>query len=322
VDPAFCQRPGGARARVLALFDAFDQLMAAHPAAVAHTRDGAALRAAQHSGKIAAILGIEGGHAIENSLDVLEEYGSRGLRVMTLVWNNHLSWVRSSAPLASGSADANDSSVPRGLSAFGVQVVERMNELGILVDLSHTSERAFHDAVSASAAPTMASHSGCKALHDHPRNLSDAQLKHIAERGGVVGLPFLPSFLDAEAAQAAEAIRKESGYRALCGKNDTALGLLQTEYLRGRVAPLGMERLVDHIVHVAEVAGPGHVALGSDFDGIVVMVDGLEDAACYPHLLEPLEGRGFSSLEIEGILGGNMARVFGEATASVATSRI
>jgi membrane dipeptidase len=311
VDPAFIERPGGARGRADRLMDAYDELLAAHPEQVAAVTDGPSLQAAQESGRVAAILGIEGGHALEESREVLEHFHGRGLRVLTLVWNNHLSWIRSCVEETAGPE------VPAGLGPFGVEVVRRMNELGILVDLSHTCERSFHDTVDASAAPVIASHSGCKALHDHPRNLSDAQLAHLAERDGVVGVPFLPSFLDAGAQASAAEQRATPGYQGLEAEDEASLWLKQVEYLQARVAPLRIERLVDHIAHVAERVGVRHVGLGSDFDGIQVSVAGLEDAACYGSLVEPLERRGFSPSEVAAILGGNMARVFDAATSTL-----
>jgi membrane dipeptidase len=310
VDPSFIDEPGGARARTEALFDAFDELMVARPERVLRVTDGASLAAAQSQGKVGAILGIEGGHAIEDSLELLEHYASRGLRVMTLVWNNHLSWIRSCVESTA------TSDTPAGLSDFGRGVVQRMNELGVLVDLSHTCTRSFFDSLDASAAPVIASHSGCKALHDHQRNLSDEQLRRLAERGGVVGVPFLPSFLDAAAQESSAKARSSEAYRSLKAANDTALGLLQMDYLKVHLETLSIERLVDHIAHVAQLVGAQHVGLGSDFDGIQTSVQGLDDASCYPRLIEPLARRGFDASEIELVLGGNMARVFAEATAT------
>ena len=312
VDPAFIGRPGGARGRADRLMDAYDELLAAHPERALAVTDGTTLRAAREAGKIGTILGIEGGHALEESLEALEHFHARGLRVLTLVWNNHLSWIRSCVEETAGP------DVPAGLSPFGVEVVRRMNELGILVDLSHTCERSFHDAVDASAAPVIASHSGCKALNDHPRNLSDEQLRHLAQRDGVVGIPFLPSFLDAGAQAAAAEQRATPGFQALEAEDEASLWLKQIDYLREHVPPLPIERLVDHVEHVARLVGVRHVGLGSDFDGIQVSVGGLEEASCYGALVEPLERRGFSSEEIAAILGENMARAFTAATTPLA----
>ncbi len=309
VDPKFIVAPGGARARTEALFDAFHSLLERHPDKAALVLDAKSLADAREQGKIAAILGIEGGHAIEESLDLLEYYWSRGLRVMTLVWNNHLSWIRSCVE------ETANAETPAGLTEFGRQVVGRMNELGILVDLSHAAERSFYDALETSTTPVIASHSACKALHDHPRNLSDAQLTALAQNGGVVGIPFLPCFLDAQAQAAAAQVYTTDGYRAFEADNDTQLFLAQSQYLSSRAEPLSIERLIDHIAHIAQLIGVEHVGFGSDFDGIQFSVEGLTDASCYATLEAPLERRGFNADEIHAILGGNMARVFCRAAA-------
>lgn len=315
VAPEYAERPGGARGRADALFDELHALVARRPDDCALVSEPGDLAAAREAGRTALIAGIEGGHAIEDSLEVLEHFWRRGLRVMTLVWNNHLAWVRSCVEETAGPE------TPQGLSTFGRGVVERMNELGILVDLSHAAPRALHDALEVSAAPVIASHSGCKALHDHPRNLDDEALRALARGGGVVGVPFLPSFLDAEAQRSAARARGHPAYRALTAPDDTRLGLLQADWLRGRVTPLSIERLVDHVVHIAETVGVEHVGLGSDFDGIQVSVEGLGDASCYPALVEPLERRGFSEVEVAALLGGNLERVFEEVASRARVSR-
>ena len=172
-----------------------------HPTRFRIVHDGDELDAARAAGAIAGILGIEGGHALEESLEKLERLHARGLRCLTLVWNNHLAWIRSCQPDAGAG-------VPEGLSSFGRTVVRRMNELGIVVDLSHAGERSFHEALATSTHPVIASHSGCKALHDHPRNLTDAQLRALAAQGGVAGIVFPPPFLDAAAKAEQERVRK------------------------------------------------------------------------------------------------------------------
>ncbi len=293
---------GGARARAEQLFDSMDALIAAHPDAVQLVRTQADWRAARAAGRFALVAGMEGGHPLEGSLRTLEHFAERGLRVLTLVWNNHLDWVRSCVP---GEAPG----VPEGLSAFGAHLVGRCNELGIVVDLSHAGERSFFDAVEASSKPVVASHSGCKALHDHPRNLSDDQLRALAAVGGVIGMPFLPSFLDADAQRASVVARKTQGYRDLRAETDAGLEVERTRHLAGTLAPLPIERLVDHVAHVAEVVGIEHIGLGSDFDGIVTTVEGLEDASGYGALVEPLRARGFDEAEVAAVMGGNLERV-------------
>jgi len=198
------------------ILDELDRLAERHPdlVQVIHTRsDWSEARA---SGRFAAVAGMEGGHPLEDSLETLEHFASRGLRVLTLVWNNHLTWARSCQP------DAPEGT-PEGLSSFGEHIVGRCNELGILVDLSHAGEQTFFDALESGEGPAIASHSGCKALHDHPRNLTDEQVRALAATGGVVGLPFLPSFLDRGAQERAARCRNTPGYQALRSATDCGL---------------------------------------------------------------------------------------------------
>jgi membrane dipeptidase len=296
---------GGARARADALFDRFDDLGRRHPQDVCLVRGRGDLRSACADGRLAAIAGIEGGHPLEESLAGLEHFFARGLRVLTLVWNNHLTWIRSCEPGAGPE-------VPAGLSDFGRQVVGRLNELGVLIDLSHSSPTAFFEALEVSTRPVIASHSGCRALHDHQRNLTDEQLRALAEAGGVVGLPFLPSFLDGEAQARAARLRESPAYRALRAPSAAGLELERTRFMACELAPLSIERLVDHIEHALRVAGSDHVGLGSDFDGITTTVQGLEDAVGYPRLEEALRRRGFGERAVAKVLGENLLRVFDE----------
>jgi len=200
------------------------------------------------------------------------------------------------------------------LSAFGREVVRRMNELGIVVDLSHAGERSFYDALAASAQPVIASHSGCKALHDHPRNLSDAQLRALAANGGVCGIVFHPGFLDAAARAEETRVRQLAAYRAHQEPAPMARFLGQQAVMRREAAPLPAERLVEHVLHAIEVAGIEHVGLGSDYDGIERTPVGLEDARGYGHLAELLAARGLSDGDLERVLGGNFERVFRQVT--------
>jgi membrane dipeptidase len=306
--------PGGSRRRAESLLAAFHSLARRHPARLRFAGDGAMLESAHAAGAIAGIPGIEGGHAIEESLDALHALFLQGVRVLTLVWNNHLSWIRS----CRGGADA---SIPEGLSRFGRDVVRAMNELGMLVDLSHAGERSFYDALEASSAPPIASHSGCKSLHDHPRNLTDDQLRALAAAGGVVGIPFCVAFLSREAQAEDERLRRTDAYRAIRGANPTDLSLRQGSFLQREAAPLPLERVVDHVVHAALVAGVDHVGIGSDYDGIGRTPAGLEDASCYPNLARALLERGFRPAEVGGVMGGNMRRAFARATTAEEKAR-
>lgn len=308
VDPSYLEPArGGARRRAQALFGALHELLRLHPGRVRFAGNGRELDQAREQGVIAAIPGIEGGHAIEESLEALECFFAHGLRVLTLVWNNHLSWIRSCQPCA-------DSSIPAGLSDFGRRVVRRMNELGVLVDLSHAGERSFRDALEESSRPVIASHSGCRALHDHPRNLTDPSLRALAAQGGVVGIVFYPGFLDARARADELRVRESEAWRAIAGPNETARALAQAEHIQRAAAPLSIGRVADHVLHAIDVAGIEHVGLGSDFDGIDHRPEGLEDASCYPRLAEELARRGLSESELALVMGGNMRRVYRAAT--------
>jgi membrane dipeptidase len=304
VDPIYL--PDRAFERAAALFSCAAELERAHPDKLRRVRTVAELDAARKGGAIAGFAGIEGGHAIEESLAKLAWFHERGLRVLTLVWNNHLSWIRSCQP--DGAAGA-----PAGLGPFGRDVVREMNRLGIVVDLSHAGERAFFDVLETSTRPVIASHSGCRALHDHPRNLTDEELRALGQAGGVVGIVFHPGFLGADGRAEEARVRATPAYQALTGANATALFLAQSEHLRRHAAPFPAARVADHVVHAVEQAGIDHVGLGSDFDGIQRAPQGLDDAACYGTLADLLLERGFGPGDVRKVLGENLRRVFAEA---------
>jgi len=320
VDPCFLapERAPGDRAflRAKRLLETAHALAERHPDKLRLVGCGAELAEARRDGVIAGIPGIEGGHAIEEDLDKLAWFHSRGLRVMTLVWNNHLSWIRSCQ-------DGAGAHVPEGLSPFGRDVVRTMNELGIVVDLSHAGERSFFDTLDVTTRPVIASHSGCEALHAHPRNLTDDQLRALARNGGVVGIVFHPGFLGADGQAEDARVRRTDAYRALEADHvaaggrpeDAELFLAQARHLRAHAAPFPAERLVEHVLHAIEVAGIEHVGLGSDYDGIQRAPVGLEDAACYGRLAELLLERGLGQDDVLRVLGGNMERVFAAVTA-------
>lgn len=299
--------PGAAFERTRSLLRAFHHLAAARPESVQWAGNGRLLREAHAAGRVAGIPGIEGGHSIEEDLVNLELFFEHGVRVLTLVWNNHLSWVRSCR-------DGAGPEVPAGLSDFGRDVVRRMNELGMVVDLSHAGRQSFYDALEVSSRPVIASHSGCMALSDHCRNLDDDQLRALSQAGGVIGIVFCTAFLDARVMAAQKGFADDPEYTALTGENDTELFLRQGEWLQQRLPPLPLETVADHVCHAVEVAGIDHVGLGSDFDGILQRPAGLEDASCYGNLARELARRGFAPADLEKVLGGNMRRVFDEVT--------
>ncbi len=305
VDPELF--PDAAFERTRAMFRATRQLEARHPDRFRIVGNDEELEAAAQDGCIAGIPGIEGGHAIEGSLENLAWFFEQGLRVMTLVWNNHLPWIRS-CEVGAGP------DVPAGLSSFGRKVVREMNRLGIVVDLSHAGVQSFYDALEETRAPAIASHSGCRALHDHPRNLDDEQLRRLAANGGVFGVVFYPPFLDAAAREEAKRVRTSACVREIVAPDPAARFLKRQRIMRAKASPMSAERVADHIVHAVNVIGVDHVGIGSDYDGIDWAPEKLEDASCYGHLAELLLQRGFAEDEVARILGDNMRRVFAAAT--------
>src|SRR4029077_17367079 len=270
------------------------------------------IRAAQAENKIAVLLGIEGGHAIDNDLAILREFHARGVRYMTLTHNAATDWADSS----------NDTPRHNGLTAFGKQVIREMNALGMLVDVSHVSDATFYDVLETSRAPVIASHSCCRALCDAPRNLDDGMIKALASRGGVIHITFHDGFLSQEYANANRALASEIASCELAvsekfGENEARnlmeLQRLSDESIRaGKLPQVSWEKIVDHLDHAASIAGADHVGIGSDFDG-AVMAGGMEDASKFPSLTEGLLGRGYADADIRKILGENTLRVMYDA---------
>lgn len=253
------------------------------------------------AGKIASMLGIEGGHGIENSLAVLRMAYDQGARYMTLTHGSNVDWADSST----------DEPVHGGLSAFGEEVVREMNRLGMLVDLSHVSPETMHDALDAAEAPVIFSHSSARALTDHPRNVPDDVLSRLPENGGVVMITFVPSFVSEEVRLYSEAIRSEAESLASRFTGDPNRIRAELESWRAtNPAPRAtLADVADHIDHVRQVAGIDHLGIGSDFDGISSEPIGLEDVSTYPDLFAELLRRGYSDDDVRKIIGLNLLRV-------------
>lgn len=267
--------------------------------------------------KLAALMGVEGGHAIQNDLGVLRDFYRLGVRYMTLTWSNTNDWADSSGDLQEARVKHHD-----GLTDFGRDVVREMNRLGMLVDVSHVSDKTFFDTLEVTKAPVIASHSSARALTDHPRNMTDEMLKAVAANGGVVMVNFFSMFIDDtyRKAYAAGAPERDAANAALKARNkdadpvtrfraEMALG----RELAARVKRPPFESLVNHIDHVARVAGVDHVGLGSDFDGINSTPEGIDSVADLPRITEALLARGYTRKQLHKILGGNLLRVFREA---------
>jgi membrane dipeptidase len=247
------------------------------------------VREAKRQGKVAILIGVEGGHVIENSLDNLRELYRRGVRYMTLTWNNGTSWA--------GAAAGLNGTRSGGLTEHGRAIVREMNRLGMLVDISHVSDSTFFDAVATSTAPVIASHSSARALNSHRRNMSDAQLRAVARNGGVVNVNFYSAFVDPAFLAKADSIEKHLPKDA------------QEAALRTLPRP-SLSILLDHFDHIARVAGVDHVGLGSDFDGVSGLLPaGMDDVTRLPLIAQGLLQRGYSESDVKKILGGNMLRV-------------
>ena len=256
-------------------------------------------------GKIASMIGVEGGHSIENSLSVLRQLYEQGVRYMTLTHSDTLDWADS----------ATDEERHGGLTPFGEEVVREMNRLGMLVDISHVSVPTMKQAIRTSRAPIIFSHSSARAIADHPRNVPDDVLRMTAENGGVVMVNFYSGFVVPEAAERGK--RGIPFYRQLKEKYGRDSERIRAEmrrwYAKYPVPPGTVHVVLDHIEHIAKVAGVDHVGLGSDYDGIGTVPIQLEDVSKYPNITQGLLDRGFSEQDIKKILGGNLLRAMREA---------
>ena len=301
---------GGAARRTLDMIDSVYRAVERHPNDLMIATSAADIRRAKRMNKIAALMGIEGGHAIEDSLPTLREFYRLGVRYMTLTWNNTNNW-----------ADAGRGEKKHGgLSPYGRQVVQEMNRLGMLVDVSHVSDDTMRDALDVSKAPIIASHSSARALSNVPRNIPDDLLKRIAKNGGVVSVNFYSEFVDEKTvgpqsderskrlkAQQEEINRKYANDPERLGEESDKLEAANP------LPPLPISKLIDHIDHIVKVAGIDHVGIGADFDGANDMPEGARDVSMLPNITYELLKRGYSEQDIRKILGENFLRVFAEA---------
>lgn len=255
-------------------------------------------------GAIASLIGAEGGHSIACSMGALRMLYALGVRYMTLTHNDNTPWADS----------ATDSPRLGGLNAFGRDVVREMNRLGMMVDISHVSAETMTAALDASEAPVIFSHSSCRELVDHPRNVPDAVLRRLADNTGVCMVTFVPDFVSADCAAWSRAAVAEMERRGVNPRDWTARGQFEAEYAKVEPLPQAtLEQVADHVEHVREVAGIDHVGIGGDYDGCDALPVGLEDVASYPRLIAELLGRGWSQDECRQLTGGNILRVMREA---------
>jgi membrane dipeptidase len=269
------------------------------------------IRTAREQNKIAVLLGVEGGHAIDDDLHVLRDFSARGVRYMTLTHIAATNWADSS----------NEPPRHHGLTEFGKQVVREMNRLGMIVDVSHVSDETFRDVLEVSRAPVIASHSCCRTICNVRRNLSDAMIKDLAAGGGVIHITFHDGFLSQEYADASRPLFTESAIREREEGRDFGENLARKviagqnfsdEMIRaGKLPEVSWEKIVEHIDHAVRIVGPDYVGLGSDFDG-ASMPEGMEDSSNFPKISEGLLRKGYSNSDIRKILGENTLRVMAE----------
>jgi membrane dipeptidase len=297
--------------RVLNLLDAVLAHVRRHPDDLILARTASEIRAAHAQGKIAILLGVEGGHAISDSIEVLRDFSARGVRYMTLTHNAATDWADSS----------NAAPKHNGLTDFGRQVIQEMNRLGMIVDVSHVSDKTFFDVIETSSAPVIASHSCCRSLCESPRNMTDEMIKVLASRRGVIQIAFHVSFLSREYWTARRALDAEisAGEKEIEEKfaDNPARVLIELQKLSdryiasGKLPPVSWEKIIDHIDHAVSLVGRDHVGIGSDFDG-AYMPAGMEDASQLPRITEGLLRRGYSEADVRKVLGENTLRVITE----------
>lgn len=289
-------RDSGYARMQLEQIDIARRMIAMYPDELELALNAADVERIRSSGRIASLLGMEGGHAIENSLGALRAYYTLGARYMTLTHNVTLNWADAAADIARY----------EGLTDFGREVVREMNRLGMIVDLSHVSVATMHDALDASTAPIMFSHSSARAILDHPRNVPDDVLKRLPENGGVVMVTFVSGFISTGQREWAQAMQQ-----AVAGMTDTtarrqAIRAWREQHPEPKAT---VAELADHVEHIRRVAGIDHVGLGGDYDGTTGLPDGMEDVSGYPLLFAELIRRGWTDQELLKLAGGNMLRV-------------
>ena len=297
--------------RALDQIDAVREAARLHPGDLVLATTAADVRRAAAGHKIAALMGMEGGHMIDDDLRLLRDYAALGVRYMTLTHFKNNNWADSST----------DQPAHNGLTDFGKDVVREMNRLGMMVDISHVADKTFSDALAVTTAPVIASHSSCRAIANHPRNMTDDMLRALAKNGGVVMINYHAGFLSEEFRTASE---KRSGtivasmdaMSKKCGGNEACTTMESDRIdheamLKGELPRVTWDKIVEHIDHAVQIAGADHVGLGSDFDGATMLL-GMEDASKLPKITEALLRRGHSEQDVEKILGGNILRVMDE----------
>jgi membrane dipeptidase len=281
--------------------DIVHRMMRRWPETFASARTASEVERVFKSGKIASLIGMEGGHSIDSSLATLRMMHTLGVGYMTLTHNQNVPWADA----------ASDTPAVGGLSAFGEEVVREMNWLGMLIDLSHVSPDTMEDAIRVSEAPVIFSHSSAKALCNVPRNVPDTVLQMLPKNGGVVMITFVPSFISqAVADHGTKQTEAQQMFRAQFPNNEAYVGTAMERWRAENPEPRAtLSQVADHIDHVRKVAGIDHIGLGGDFDGITTVIQGLEDVSTYPNLTAELLRRGYTEQDVKKILGQNILRV-------------
>ena len=301
---------GTAVTATLEQIDCVSRIVASYPETFVAARTATEVRNIIAGGRIAALLGAEGGHSIDNSLGVLRVLRRLGVAYMTLTHNQNTPWADA----------ATDVPAVGGLTDFGRQVVREMNRIGMLVDISHVAPATMTAALDETVAPVIFSHSSCRALTDHVRDVPDSVLQRLAANGGVVMITFVPDFVSQECADHAAAedaerhalgLDKVTVYTEHAGEHLDPVAVAKlTAWQAENPAPRAtLQQVADHVEHAREVAGVSHIGLGGDFDGVSDLPIGLEDVSAYPTLLTELAGRGWSDSDLEGLTSGNILRV-------------
>jgi membrane dipeptidase len=284
--------------------DLIHRMVDTYPDVFAFARTADDVERIRREGKIASLIGVEGGHSIDNSLGVLRCYYDLGVRYMTLTHSTTLDWADS----------ATDKPKSHGLSPFGEQVVREMNRLGMLVDISHVSAETMRHALKVSKAPVIASHSSAYAIAQHPRNVPDDVLRMVRDNGGVVMVNFYSGFVVPEAARLSQDMFAELRQMQAKYPDPRDFRAAMAQWRKEHRLPTGsVHNVADHVEHLVRVAGIDHVGVGSDFDGVGTLPRQLEDVSCYPYLTQELLNRGYKEEDIRKILGGNILRVLREA---------
>ncbi len=315
-------KSGGSAKKALEFIDLIHRIVEAHPKDLVFTDSVAGIRRAKKDGKIAILIGIEGGHAIEDSLGALSSFYRLGVRYMTLTHTNTNDWADSSGNFFSSDFDPKTYAVHGGITDFGREVVLEMNRLGMLVDVSHVSDKTMADVLAVSKAPVFASHSSCRALSGIPRNVTDDQIRAIAKGGGIVMVNVSSMFLSQASVDGYLAARKAMQPRIdevrEKYKDDPKTRDAEIKKLRDSIKypDADWKVAVDHIERVLKLGGPGAAGLGTDFDGITDPPAGLEDVSMLPKLTEELLRRGHSEEEVRGVLGENFLRFWERAEAA------